>query len=305
MVEQINFGLLNSATPTKATQSLYKSLQSTGFARIAGHDVSPELISAAHDVTRRLFALSTDTKSQYQLASLGERGYTGFGLEKAVGYEFPDLKEFWHIGPELVAGDRYYDFYPKNLWPKELLEFRAISLELYSALSELANSLLAALGQVMQIESDYFAKLTDQGNSVLRLIHYPAQTKPAPTGQLRAAAHADVNLLTLLVGASDSGLELQARNGDWIPVENKENEIVVDTGEMMSLITAGDLPATIHRVSNPQDMSKPRYSMPFFVHPHGKASLEPHPRFVNGNQTTPITADEFLKQRLQENGLAS
>ena len=178
-------------------------------------------------------------------------------------------------------------------------------LALYEQLNKVASTILCAIGKALDIPSDYFASLTHDGNSVLRLIHYPPVQGMDTDRQMRAAPHADINLMTLLVGASDSGLELLDKKGQWLAVPSAPGEIVVDTGDMMALITGGVLPATVHRVVNPDSEAKARYSVPFFVHPHSDAELKCLPQFRKPSQDyRSITAGEFLQQRLRENGLA-
>ena len=285
---------------------LRESLTSTGFVRITNHGIDTETLAQAYSLTKRLFDLPLTTKNQYELEQLGLRGYTGFGKERAKGQTAADLKEFWHIGKELDQSSRYIDRYPQNLWPTELPEFESTFKSLFTQLEQIALTLLEAIGESFDIPGDYFPALINDGNSVLRLIHYPAVEGMDTANQMRAAAHADINLMTLLVGATDSGLQLLDKQGNWVDVETTQNEIVVDTGDMMARITANTLPSTVHRVINPDNSRSARYSMPFFLHPHSDAVLKKLPMFDGACESPdepPITAGDFLNQRLSENGL--
>ncbi len=294
--------LSNTALKADFIKELCASLTETGFVRITDHGISSDALKQAYKEIQRLFALPLESKNQYTLEQLGLRGYTGFGKERAKGQTAADLKEFWHIGKELAGDSRYRERYPENIWPEELPEFTALFKDLFTRLEAIALRLLQAIGEGFDIAPDYFPALIEDGNSVLRLIHYPAVEGMDTKNQMRAAAHADINLMTLLVGATDSGLQLLDKKGNWVDVETNQNEIVVDTGDMMARITGNTLPATVHRVINPDNSNSARYSMPFFLHPHSDAVLEKLPQF-QGEQLAPITAGDFLQQRLVENGL--
>lgn len=292
------------------TESLCASLKQTGFARIVDHGIDTQRLRQAYQIIEQLFNLPLNAKRACELSDLGIRGYTGFGKEKAKGQDKGDLKEFWHIGKELSADSDYLDVYPENLWPKELPDFKADFVSLFTELEGIALQLLAHISKGLNIDPVYFPELINDGNSVLRLIHYPPVQGMDTQSQMRAAPHADINLMTLLVGATGSGLQLLDKNDEWQDVQTGPEEIVIDTGDMMALITGNTLPSTIHRVINP-DASKPanaskaRYSMPFFLHPHSNAILECLPQFENTNNNPAISAGDFLQQRLRENGLIS
>lgn len=285
-------------------QALYASLSEHGFVRIAEHGISPDRLARAYQQLVDLFSLTSTQKQAYMVGRGGERAYTAFGVERAADSEQPDLKEFWHIGPELAADNRYANIYAPNIWPQELPGFEPFFKEFYQQMLALANEILITLGEAMELPADYFPGLVDSGNSVLRLIHYPPVAGMNTHRQMRAAAHADINLLTLLVGASDAGLQLLDRSGRWCDVPSLDGEIIVDSGDMMALITGGVIPATVHRVINPDNQQQARYSMPFFVHPHSDAMLECLPQFssLGGSPTRAITAGDFLAERLAENG---
>ncbi len=294
---------LNRSTKSKFVDHLQESLSETGFVRLTDHGLDSDVLNQAYALTKELFDLPLESKNTYTLKQLGLRGYTGFGKERAKGQTTGDLKEFWHIGKDLNQDSPYFSRYPKNLWPSEIPQFRPLFCQLFAALEELALNLLNAIGEGFSIPKEYFPSLIEDGNSVLRLIHYPAVNGMDTATRMRAAAHADINLMTLLVGATDSGLQLLNKEGKWVDIETNPNEIVVDTGDMMALITGNALPSTVHRVINPDNSQSARYSMPFFLHPHSDASLGRLAEFGGSNDSKAITADQFLNQRLSENGL--
>ncbi|MCI5106813.1 MAG: hypothetical protein MRY76_08885 [Pseudomonadales bacterium] len=286
-------------------RKLYEGLREHGFIILRDHSIDAGRLEQAYALTRQLFALPLETKLKYDSGKGAARGYTAFGRENAVGNQHADLKEFWHIGPELGPDSPYFDSYPDNFWPEEISGFRNCFSALYKELEQLGKQLLSELGQAMGLERDFLSNLVKDGNSVYRLLHYPALTDLDSSKAMRAAPHADINLITLLVGATDSGLELLSRDGSWLPVESQPDEIVVDTGDMMSRLTNDMLPSTVHRVVNPNKTDCSRYAMPFFLHPHSRASLTCPPQCAgpDGSKYPPITAGEFLQQRLRDIGL--
>ena len=297
----------NPLNQKRFVSELIASLKAFGFVVIKDHDINQSLLKQSYELNQQLFELSLPSKLAYAKADAGQRGYTAFGKERAKDNPQPDLKEFWHVGPELNTNSHYFSQYPPNIWPSELSDFKSVMLQLYTELSATAAVLLEAIGVGFNIPDNYFPNLIEDGNSVLRLIHYPPIQGMNTAQQMRAAPHADINLMTLLVGASDSGLQLQDRHGDWLDVGANTGEIIVDTGDMMALISGGVLPATVHRVVNPDNKATARYSMPFFLHPHSNAELAYLPEFRSQDKAaiqSSITAGEFLQQRLRENGLA-
>ncbi|MFK7863099.1 MAG: isopenicillin N synthase family dioxygenase [Pseudohongiellaceae bacterium] len=287
------------------TQELFAGLKKYGFVVIRDHGISSEEMKKAYGLVERLFELPLETKLQYDSGSGGARGYTAFGRENAAGNPHADLKEFWHVGQTLAASSQYQGIYPANVWPQELPEFEATLGGMYRKLENLGKTLLEVVGDALQLEKSFFNNMVSEGNSIYRLLHYP-QVEGLDTGRsMRAAPHADINLLTLLLGATDSGLELLDNDGNWLAVESGPDEIVLDTGDMMSRLTNDVLPSTVHRVVNPHKQDKSRYSMPFFLHPHSKADLSCLPQCLgeSGAKYPPITAGEFLQQRLEEIGL--
>lgn len=292
----------NPETQAEFARQLYSGLSEYGFVVISDHGIGQEVFNQAYELSQQLFDLPLEAKSQYETGS-GQRGYISFGKESAAGNPYPDLKEYWHVGPELAEDSDYKTEYPDNVWPKEVEQFQPFFTKLYSDLNSVAETLFLALAEAMDLDRNFFTQMISEGNSIQRLIHYPALTGLEVGNSIRAAAHADINLMTLLIGATDSGLELLDRDGNWLPVENQEGDLVIDTGDMMARLTNNQLPATIHRVVNPKDGSKPRYSIPFFVHPRNSVTLECIEQFKsNGSNDAPITAGEFLDQRLRENG---
>lgn len=286
-------------------REVFAGLQDCGFVVLRDHGIDSTLLQQAYDLMQAFFALPLDTKLQYDSGSGGARGYTAFGRENAKGYVHADLKEFWHIGQELEDDSPYREEYPPNVWPAELPEFQPVFSCLYRQLELLGKRVLAALGDAMDLPQGYFDDLVRDGNSIHRLLHYPAVAGMDTQHAMRAAPHADINLLTLLVGATDSGLELLDRDGQWLPVESGGDDIVLDTGDMMSRLTNDVLPSTVHRVVNPARADVSRYSMPFFLHPHSAARLDCLPQCTRERPAAyrPISAGEFLQQRLYEIGL--
>jgi isopenicillin N synthase-like dioxygenase len=287
-------------------EQLFLGLKDYGFIILKDHGIPARLIEQAYSLLEKVFALPLDAKNRYALQENGfQRGYTPFGTEHAKNTSIKDLKEFWHVGRELPEGHRYGDIYPKNVWPEELEDFKPTMAKIHRSLDEVAKVLLEALTYPLRLKGDYFSKMMSEGNSILRLLHYP----PIPEGTdprcVRAAAHEDINLITLLVSATTSGLQLKDRDGSWLPVDCEPNCLIVDSGDMLSRMTNDILPSTTHRVVNPDDgKNLSRYSMPFFVHPNPDALLNCIPSCAgSGEKYQPITSQDFLMQRLREIGL--
>ena len=282
-----------------------------GFAGIRGHDIPQQAIDASYDAVRKLFALPEDVKRKYHAPGTGgARGYTPFGVETAKDSKYSDLKEFWHIGRDIPDDSKYRQYMPPNVWPEEVPEFQAAGYGLYEALDTLGSQVLAALALHLGLPEDYFADKTDSGNSILRPIHYPPITADAasdkPLPNVRAGAHEDINLITLLVGASAAGLEVKSRNGEWVPFTADADTIVVNIGDMLQRLTNHVYPSTTHRVVNPpgQQARKPRYSTPFFLHPNPDFLIDVLPSTVTPDNPKrypePITAQGYLEERLRE-----
>lgn len=281
-------------------------LKEIGFIILEGHGVDPKLIDKNYELWERFYNLDTDVKKKYEGVQGGQRGYTGFGKEHAKNRKVGDLKEFWHVGQELPVGHPLTSEYPANVWPEELPELRKYALNFYRELERVARNMLEALALHFDLRSGFFSDMIKDGNSVLRTIHYPPLDEFAHPDAIRAAEHEDINLITLLVESTASGLELLTRDGEWMPVIAEKGQIIVDAGDMLSRITNEVIPSTTHRVVNPKGENTSRYSMPFFVHPYSNYLLETIPSCVSEDHPEkhpPITAGGFLYQRLVEIGL--
>jgi len=284
---------------------LMRGLQRYGFVILRDHPVSMQLLDEAYRLSTALFAQPEETKQRYVG---GPRGYVPFRTERAKNRSVPDLKEFWQIGPERPDGEtrggaRGPSELP-NIWPASPPGFKETFLELFGALQDTGRIVLEALAPGLSLPRDFFAPLIDDGNSVLRMLHYPPIPADADPDSVRAAAHEDINLLTLLVAAQGSGLELLDRDGRWLPVETARNNLIVDSGDMLARMTNDVIPATTHRVVNPQGPNVSRYSMPFFMHPNNDVALSCLPSCIGSGAKYPdTTAGAFLEQRLQEIGL--
>lgn len=277
-----------------------------GFAGISHHGIAQALIDDAYAAFRDFFALPDEVKRRYHVPGQGgARGYTPFGIETAKGSKHFDLKEFYHIGRELPDGSKYRDVMPPNVWPDEVPEFRDRGLALYNALDALGSRVLSALALHIGLPQDFFADKTDFGNSILRPIHYPPITAD-DIPNVRAGAHGDINFITLLVGASTAGLEVQSTQGEWVPFTSEGDTIVVNIGDMLERLTNHVYPSTIHRVVNPPGDAarQPRYSVPFFLHPNPDFLIDVLPACTSADNPSrypePITAHGFLEQRLRE-----
>ncbi|HEY6881005.1 MAG TPA: 2-oxoglutarate and iron-dependent oxygenase domain-containing protein [Polyangiales bacterium] len=283
---------------------LFTAFADYGFVSLVGHAIEPAQVARGYDVVRRFFALPRECKLRYQLPGQGgARGYTPFRVERAKDQREPDLKEFWHVGREGVEPTAAM---PANVWPDELPEFRDALLQLYVALDELGARVLASLSVELGLPRDWFANKIDRGNSILRPLHYPPLA--GFTG-VRSAAHEDINLITLMVPAGEPGLEILRRDGTWLPVQTGPDEVVVNIGDMLQRLTNHVLPSTTHRVVNPAGEygARSRYSLPFFQHLNPEVVIATLPSCVSRDRPdrypTPISADEYLRERLREIGL--
>ena len=276
-----------------------------GFCCISGHGIKRELIDGSYDAFQRFFALPTETKMKYHVpGSGGARGYTPFKVETAKDSQYADLKEFWHIGREIPRDSKFADVMPPNLWPSEVPDFKPCGYGLYEALDQLGTRVLRALALHVGLPEHYFDDKTDQGNSILRPIHYPPITQEN-IPNVRAGAHEDINFITLLVGASAEGLEVLS-DGEWLPITTEGDAIVVNIGDMLQRLSNHVYPSTSHRVVNPQNANarKPRYSVPYFLHPNPDVVLDPVPECITPDNPsrydTSITSHEYLMQRRRE-----
>ncbi len=283
------------------SDALLRGLQRYGFFILKDHNVPLGLLDDAYRLAADFFAQDTATKCQY---ALGLRGYTPFCTEHAKGRTVADLKEFWQLGRENydpAAPDG--DFAP-NVWPEHPEAFASVFKRLFTALDETGRLLLKALAPGLGLEPDYFDPLVKGGTSILRVLHYPPVPDDAPPGAVRSAAHEDINFITILVAAKGAGLELLDRDCTWLPVTTEPKNLIVDSGDMLARLTNGVLPATTHRVVNPDGPNVSRYSMPFFMHPTSDTKLDVLPSCLGeGAKFPPITAGAFLAERLREIGL--
>lgn len=301
-----------TASPDKRAafiETVGSAIQRLGFVRVTGHEVQADVMDPAYAAARAFFGLPEDVKARYNVkGGRGQRGYTPLGAEHAKDNPNPDLKEFWHVGRELPADHPLMQVYPKNLWPSEVDGFRARMLALYDELERVSIVLLKSLALYLGEPEDTFIEVTTNGNTVMRALRYPPlEGIDVQPGSVRAAAHEDINFITLLITSTASGLELLTRDGDWMAVNAAPGEIVADSGDMLHRVTNGVIPATTHRVVNPDDSSSERMSMPFFVHPRPEAVLSVLPSCRRDDLPEPppdITGQAFLEERLKEIGLS-
>jgi isopenicillin N synthase-like dioxygenase len=290
---------------TRFVDNLFSGLKDYGFIVLVDHPVDYAVTTKAYDLVHEFFQSSDDVKRKYVCKEGGgQRGYTAFGVEHAKNSLYPDLKEFWHVGRDQLANPALQKYFPENIWPTEIKEFKNTFLKFYSALDTTSVVILDALGMALDLPQSYFRNMLTDGNSILRPIHYPPLDARAPKNSVRAAAHEDINLITVMVGATTSGLELLDRDGQWLPIVTNDKQLVIDSCDMLSRITNDLLPATTHRVVNPDNDTTNRYSMPFFVHPNPDTILSCIPSCRGaGEKYPPINSHEWLMVRLKEIGL--
>lgn len=279
-----------------------------GFASIKNHFLSEAMMDQLYKEVKSFFDLPTELKDSYEIEGLsGQRGYISFGKEHAKGKKEGDLKEFWHFGQEPTADANLIDSYPDNVMVAELPNFNETGMEAYRLLEKTGVYVLRALALYIGLEENYFDYWVANGNSILRPIHYPPITQE-PKGAVRAGAHGDINLITLLMGASAGGLQVLRNDGEWIEAKPEEGDLVVNVGDMLERHTNNKLRSTIHRVVNPpkEQWGTPRYSIPFFMHPRSDMKLNCLEKCVddkNPKAFEDITSGDFLQQRLAEIGL--
>lgn len=279
-----------------------------GFVGVVNHGISKELVDAFYTGAKSFFGLPLETKRNYEVSGLaGQRGYTSFGKEHAKQSEVADLKEFFQIGQYVEANDPLKSEYPDNVSVAETPDFSDKGKTLYQAFEKAGAALLEAISMYLGLDKDYFKQEIDKGNSILRAIHYPPITKEPETA-IRAEQHEDINLITLLVGASAGGLQLQDMQGEWLDITPEEDEIVVNVGDMLQRLTNNYLKSTTHRVVNPprELWHTPRLSIPFFLHPKSTMDLSCLAGCVTADKPIAyesITAGEYLDERLREIGL--
>jgi isopenicillin N synthase-like dioxygenase len=295
-------------TKQKFVNEIGKAYEDIGFVALKGHFLDDELIGNLYSEIQKFFELPTKTKSKYEIeGSGGQRGYTSFGKETAKGRTVGDLKEFWHFGQYVENDSVLEKEYPSNINVKELPEFNAIGKITYKMLEKTAKYVLRALALYLELEENYFDDFIKNGNSILRPIHYPP-IETEPKNAERAAAHGDINLITLLMGAQGKGLQVQNNEGEWIDAMAQPNELMINVGDMLSRHTNNKLKSTIHRVVNPpKELWKTsRYSIPFFMHPKSDMKLNVLESCIdkkNPKMFDDITAGDYLNERLIELGL--
>jgi isopenicillin N synthase-like dioxygenase len=294
----------SDSDPEGFAKELGESFERYGFAIIADHGIPADLIARAEVKAKAFFALPEEVKRKYHVAGGGgARGYTPFGIETAKGATAYDLKEFWHVGRELPPGHPYRELMAPNVWPEEVQSFRDTFLELFAAFDKTGLRILEAIARHLGLADDYFVDTVRDGNSVLRLLHYPPIPGDGPN--VRAGAHEDINTITLLLGAEEAGLQLLDRDGNWLPVTPNEGELAVNIGDMLQRLTNGVLRSTTHRVVNPppERRGRSRYSMPFFLHFRPDFMIEALPGCVDEDRPQkwePISAHDYLQERLRE-----
>ncbi len=294
--------------PARFADALGRSFRETGFAVVTEHPVPEKLIAANLAATKAFFALPAHVKEKYHDAAGGrQRGYTPFGIENAKGEAHADLKEFWHTGRTLPADSPYRPSMKDTPRVTEIEDFDRVTRALFDALDAFGRELLKAVALHLSLPADWFENKVQWGNSILRLLHYPPQIDPPPEGSVRAAAHEDINVITLLLGAEEAGLEVRHRSGRWLAINPPPGALVINCGDMLHRYTGGILPSTTHRVVNPSaERSRfPRYSTPFFLHFNQDFLIEALPGcLAEGGRAAPaITAQDFLMERLREIGL--
>ncbi len=287
------------------SDDLGMSFNQTGFAIIKNHDLRKELTDELYKVIKAFFDLDDEKKIKYYFPDLyGQRGYVVKGQEHAKGSKKGDLKEFFHIGSPSISN-------PQNIWPHEIENFNEIGSEVFITLENIGLSLLRAISMYLNLNMNYFEEKVKGGESILRSIHYfPLDPSDISDGAVRAAAHGDINLITILMGASADGLEILTKQNKWIPISSKEDELVINVGDMLERLTNKRLLSTVHRVVNPpiDKLGTSRYSIPFFMHPKPEmdlSCLESCYSQNNPKQFEDITAGRFLEERLRDIGLKS
>ncbi|WP_124642754.1 isopenicillin N synthase family dioxygenase [Amniculibacterium aquaticum] len=298
----------NPERKQKFVNEIGKAYEEIGFVALKGHFLDDALVEALYHEVQNFFSLPVETKHKYEIPGIGgQRGYVGFGKETAKGFKKGDLKEFWHFGQYLDENSKYQSEYPENVEVTELPKFNEVGKQTYQMLEKTGKYVLRALSLHLGLEENYFDQYIAEGNSILRPIHYPPITQE-PDDAVRAAAHGDINLITLLMGAQGKGLQVQNHNGDWIDAIAEADELMINVGDMLSRHSNNKLKSTIHRVVNPprELWGTSRYSIPFFMHPVSEMKLDALENCVDDNHPKlypDTTAGEYLRERLIELGL--
>lgn len=308
LVDLHRFTQGNEAERQAFVEDLGSAFHHTGFVGVVNHGIPLELVDRFYTESKAFFAMPEESKRRYEIPGMaGQRGYTSFGKEHAKQSEVADLKEFYQIGQTVADGQADPAAYPDNVAVAERPDFLPTGVALYRAFETSGGHLLRAIAIHLGLEEDYFDHFIHNGNSILRAIHYPPITRE-PASAIRAEQHEDINLITLLVGASAGGLQLLNKQGEWRDIVPGENEIVVNVGDMLQRLTNDYLKSTTHRVVNPprEEWHMARLSIPFFLHPRGEMDLSCLPSCVTEERPlkyAPITAGEYLDERLREIGL--
>lgn len=308
VVDLAEFTSGNTSDKAKFVQSLGQAYEEVGFVAVKNHGVPDSLISQQYEYVQQFFSLPLEKKKAYQIEGLaGQRGYTSFGQEHAKGSDAPDLKEFFQFGQIVEDGEIMGEYYPDNVIVKEIPSFNPTISNAYRHFEKSGKSLLQAIALYLGLDEFYFDKPVHNGNSILRCIHYPPITNE-PKSAIRAEQHEDINLITLLVGASADGLQILTKQNAWVGVTSLPEQIVVNVGDMLQRLTNNKLRSTTHRVVNPSRelWHTSRFSMPFFLHPRSEMSLACLDSCIDVNNPKAyddITAGEYLDERLREIGL--
>ena len=292
----------------KFVNEIGKAYEEIGFVALKGHFLDNKLVDELYGEVKNFFDLPVETKQKYEIPGIGgQRGYVGFGKETAKGFKKGDLKEFWHFGQYLEDGSKYSSVYPDNVEVSEVPKFNEVGKEAYKMLEKTGVYVLRALALHLGLDEFYFDKFVSEGNSILRPIHYPPITEE-PDNAVRAAAHGDINLITLLMGAQGKGLQVMNHDGEWVDAIAEPDELMINVGDMLSRYTNNKLKSTIHQVVNPprELWGTSRYSIPFFMHPVSEMPLNALEGTYDENNPKlypDTTAGEFLHERLVELGL--
>lgn len=293
----------NDSEQSDFAEELCSALRQFGFFVLKDHGIEQKKIDRALSSIKEFFSLPYEEKLRYEIpGAMGQRGYSGFGDKQSIQDHVPDPKEYWHMGREFFAGGTSDDPQMINVWPHEMPEFRAALVSLFDAIDAASRFLVAALGTGLGTPKGYFEELTEDGNCVLRCLHYPplAISETFAGAAYRAAPHKDINFFTMLVGETNSGLQFLDQHGGWLGVEAEPGALVVDSGEMLSLVTNNLIPATTHRVIKPPVQDSSRYSMVFLVHPRPNAMLAGIDSLGEAPEIRePIAAQEFLMNRIK------
>ncbi len=307
-IDPIDFLSLDITVKNKFIQDLGEAFSNIGFVCVKNNFIDKQAIKDYYQAVESFFSLPLEAKVNYEIPELaGQRGYTSFGREHAKGSDAPDLKEFWQIGQEVQGVMTNPEDYPENVQVKEIPNFNTLSMELYRGFEKTGGILLKAIASYLGLTENYFDEKIENGNSILRAIHYPPIVQE-PKNAIRAEAHEDINLITLLVGASAEGLQVVKKDGTWLSINAPEDYFVVNVGDMLQRLTNNRLKSTTHRVVNPpkEKWHMPRFSIPFFLHPVSGMDLTCLTSCVSDTQPLhyeSITAGEYLNQRLIEIGL--